>query len=560
MKKLAVIILCLALLIQTSACTTAPVDTNSKPTETPTPTEPPVTAFRPVAFGMTKDEVKKAEAGLESLKDFDDNWLVGETEINKQPCKLYYRFNDNGELYGIGYTSDYSLIDYMIKCYGKYDDDYFTTRLVPDANTGAREAIPHSEQGDAFAGAGVIIASWDLDDMDITLEAGSDFEHKPTLISFISKTIDGPSTVSGPPFDNRDITDEQLKKMVDCGEIPANTKILDLSQNQISDLTPLQSLTELEQLGLGGNLISDVTPLQSLTSLYELNLYSNQIDDLAPFQSMTNLKILELSKNRIIDITTLESLSKLQKLWLNDNPLTYEQIDELREALPSCIVYGGNIRTTTPPIACRLGGQNITDERLKEMIDSEIIPKDIVDMGLSENQIRDLSSLISLTRLQELWLSKNQISDLKPLQSFASLVKLDLDDNLISDLESLKPLKQLQVLGLAQNKIDDLAPLKSLANLRMLWLGNNQISDITSLKSLKNLETLTLDDNQISDITLLESLTALQELDLSYNEISDITPLKSLMNLQTLLLSGNPLAQEQIDELQKALPNCEIDF
>jgi len=40
----------------------------------------------------------------------------------------------------------------------------------------------------------------------------------------------------------------------------------------------------------------------------------------------------------------------------------------------------------------------------------------------------------------------------------------------------------------------------------------------------------------------------------------DITPLQSLTNLTELSLNGNPLSQEQIDELQKALPNCEIAF
>ena len=34
--------------------------------------------------------------------------------------------------------------------------------------------------------------------------------------------------------------------------------------NQISDLTPLEGLTQLKQLWLSGNSISDLTPLQTL--------------------------------------------------------------------------------------------------------------------------------------------------------------------------------------------------------------------------------------------------------------------------------------------------------
>jgi internalin A len=47
---------------------------------------------------------------------------------------------------------------------------------------------------------------------------------------------------------------------------------LDLHNNQISDITPLQSLTHLKKLDLRDNQISDHTPLLSLTNLTELKL------------------------------------------------------------------------------------------------------------------------------------------------------------------------------------------------------------------------------------------------------------------------------------------------
>jgi Leucine-rich repeat (LRR) protein len=44
------------------------------------------------------------------------------------------------------------------------------------------------------------------------------------------------------------------------------------------------------------------------------------------------------------------------------------------------------------------------------------------------------------------------------------------------------------------------------------------------------------------------------------NKISDLTPLQSLPRLTELYLGCNPLAQQQIDELQRALPQCDIYF
>jgi len=71
---------------------------------------------------------------------------------------------------------------------------------------------------------------------------------------------------------------------------------------------------------------------------------------------------------------------------------------------------------------------------------------------------------------------------------------------------------------------------------------------------------LYLPDNQISDIAPPAELAELQSLFLLNNQISDITPLKNLTNMIYLHLSGNPLTQEQIDELQEALPICAIFF
>ena len=61
-----------------------------------------------------------------------------------------------------------------------------------------------------------------------------------------------------------------------------------LGGNQITDVTPLASLTELTYLSLNNNQITDVTPLASLTGLTRLYLDSNQITDRSPLDSLDN--------------------------------------------------------------------------------------------------------------------------------------------------------------------------------------------------------------------------------------------------------------------------------
>jgi hypothetical protein len=100
-----------------------------------------------------------------------------------------------------------------------------------------------------------------------------------------------------------------------------NLTVLYLAPNQISDIKPLESLTNLTLLFLGNNQISDIKPLQSLTNLNRLELENNQIIDIKPLESLTNLNRLNLENNQISDIKPLESLTKLTDLYLNGNPI-----------------------------------------------------------------------------------------------------------------------------------------------------------------------------------------------------------------------------------------------
>ena len=108
------------------------------------------------------------------------------------------------------------------------------------------------------------------------------------------------------------------------------------------------------------------------------------------------------------------------------------------------------------------------------------------------------------------------------------------------------------------SQIYDITPLKWMTNMETAFLNGNNINNIMPLQYLMNLQELYLDGNDISDITPLQYLTNLQLINLSDNNISDITPLKLLTSLQGIALYGNPLTQDQIDDLQNALPHCII--
>jgi hypothetical protein len=76
---------------------------------------------------------------------------------------------------------------------------------------------------------------------------------------------------------------------------------------------------------------------------------------------------------------------------------------------------------------------------------------------------------------------------------------------------------------------------------------------------LEKVTVLKLGYNKLTDVKGLEKLTQLKELILSGNQLTSVKGLEKLTKLRLLSLSNNPdLTKAQIDQLQKALPNCFI--
>jgi len=328
----------------------------------------------------------------------------------------------------------------------------------------------------------------------------------------------------------------------EANQILSSKNELELSSNYISDITPLQSLTNLTSLNLCSTYISDLAPLQSLTNLTSLNLDENQISDITPLQSLTNLTSLNLDCNQISDITPLQSLTNLTSLNLDYNQISDITPLQSLTNLTSLSLSNNQISDLTPLQSCAgLTCLDVDNNQISDFTPLQSLTN-LTSLSLSNNQISDLTSLQSCAGLTSLNLSNNQISDLTPLQSCAGLTSLNLSNNQISDLTPLQSLTNLTSLNLSNNQISDLTPLQSLTNLTSLILGNNQISDLTPLQSCAGLTDLYLSSNQISDLTPLQSCAGLTHLNLNNNQISDLTPLRSCAGLTDLLLSENQIS------------------
>ena len=112
---------------------------------------------------------------------------------------------------------------------------------------------------------------------------------------------------------------------LDLKEIPTEVgdlihlKALDLENNQIQDLKPLEKLVNLTELYIQNNRIQDLKGLEKLVNLTALGLQNNQIQDLKPLEKLVNLTHLFLENNQI---------QKRPKFLLNLNQPFYDLMVE----------------------------------------------------------------------------------------------------------------------------------------------------------------------------------------------------------------------------------------
>ncbi len=385
----------------------------------------------------------------------------------------------------------------------------------------------------------------------------------------------------------------------------------------ISDLTGLESATNLTELSLGHNNITDITPLAGLTNLTELRLEANSISDVSVVSVLTHLTFLTLRANSISDISAISVLTNLTDLNISDNSVSdISAVSDLTNL--TWLAIGSN---NVSDISAVSGLTNLTW------------------LHLSNSNVSDISVLKGLTNLTVLHLHSNTISDISPLVSntglgqgdyvgvtqntlsavsinthiptlqqrgvevqfdavvaqtvnipdpnlrakietalgkasgapittadMAALGSLDATNANISDLTGLEHATNLTNLFLWENNISDISPLSGLTNLTEIKIGHNMISDISAVSGLTNLTFLGIRDNQIVDISAVSRLTKLKWLLLDINKISDLSPLVSNRGLgsgDTVDVRGNPLntvsVNTHIPTLQRRGVTVEFD-
>jgi Leucine-rich repeat (LRR) protein len=128
----------------------------------------------------------------------------------------------------------------------------------------------------------------------------------------------------------------------------AALEILDLSFNQLEDISAVAACTSIKELNISDNTITDIKSLASLENLAEFNFSRNSVTELPEFSKDSALVTIDCSHNNIKALTSLSGLKSLNNVFMDYNPKlsSIKPLTDCRR-LVQVKVYGTKVKDVT---------------------------------------------------------------------------------------------------------------------------------------------------------------------------------------------------------------------
>lgn len=363
--------------------------------------------------------------------------------------------------------------------------------------------------------------------------------------------------LSNLPYLNRllsiNISNNKIKFIDNLKEYP-NMFSINANNNQIENVIIPENI---EYLQLNNNNISEIN-IPDEKNLIMLNLSNNKIDKLTNITGLEKLEYLILTGNKLSDISKLSELKSLQQVILDDNQniTGYEKLTNITNlSLNNCNIN----KLTNISNLTKLNTISISNN-YGIIIDENSLPQNISYIELNNNNLNDLKFLSQIKSIFNLNIANNNITNLNDLQSQGDYIFVDISNNPIKDISKLNNYKNVNI-TYSDSPTIDISIFNNINTLKSLIMINSNITDISKLninsleyanfsknkniqglKSLINNDKLTaliLDDCNISSISEISNLSSLELLSLNNNNITNINDLNKLDKLQTISLEGN---------------------
>ena len=235
-------------------------------------------------------------------------------------------------------------------------------------------------------------------------------------------------------LNNCSVTTEDLEYIGSC----SNLEVLILSDCSLSTISSLRPLNKLRILDLSDNSISDVSPIVGTASLDELYLGHNGIITLPSMEALSNLRILDLSYNALDSISRLSDCTALTRLNISHNKLVSVKPASSLTNLVFFNASNNQIRSADAISNCTL---------LETFI-------------MEENKLTDIDFLSGITTLTEINIDYNDVRTIPKLPDDCQLTIFSAAHNFLEDLDGLAGLPKLNYINADYNNISDIDALE----------------------------------------------------------------------------------------------------
>lgn len=247
----------------------------------------------------------------------------------------------------------------------------------------------------------------------------------------------------------------------------------------IADLSLLEYMPNLKELYLCRQAVRDVSALEELP-LTTLALNENDITDLSPLASLTGLQVLYLTGNPATDYGALAGLTSLRQLNLGGTERQGGAADSLAFLEPLAL------RELT------LGRLEVRDGSWRPLAGQSGL--DMLEIW--DPPAEAMEAVNTLSGLRELRLGDYAHRDLTPLSGLSNLDRLIVWN--LEDLEGVQALTGLHLLRLQNSVLSDMSLTGGLKQLRSLILLNVPNADYTTIPQGSILEEIRVDEPQMA--------------------------------------------------------------
>lgn len=252
--------------------------------------------------------------------------------------------------------------------------------------------------------------------------------------------------------------------------------------------------------------ITDLSDLTQMVNLEELALCNQKIEDISGLKELP-LKKLYLSKNMITDFSVLLNLIDLDTLCIMENPA--ENLSVIGEC--------------TGILRLNIQGMNLTDiDFLKNL------SLDYLDMSNVEVENNIFEPLTEMKKLDTLCMCDVNEAAAETLSQMSTLKALFMwgDSTILENLKPLKGMTQLETLAFT-TQISSLEGIEQFPSLNFLSVSFSLVKDLSPVTGAKNLQVIDISNADIENFEPLFGHSGLTEVHCTEEQKEEIMKIDS---------------------------------